>query len=95
MSRLVLQDYTLSDGTFLPKGSYVACNATSVHRNDSNYSDANEFKAFRFSELREKSAEESVKNQMVSTSNEYLTFGHGMHAWYAYYRLVFLITFIV
>lgn len=81
MDRKALVDYTLSDGTFLPKGSNVACNAVSVHREAANYSNPNEFDGFRFARVREEVAGESVKNQLVATSNEYLTFGHGRHAW--------------
>ncbi|EJD07780.1 cytochrome P450 [Fomitiporia mediterranea MF3/22] len=80
MTRKALADYKLSDGTFLPKGSFVTCNAYSVHRNDGVYADASEFRPFRFSDHREESAEEATHHQLVSTSNEFLPFGHGRHA---------------
>ena len=82
MTRKALVDYTLSDGTFLPKGSFVSCNLLAIHRLESNYDDANEFKPFRFSEQREESTEEGLKHQFVSTGVDYLPFGHGRHAWY-------------
>ena len=81
MTRKVMVGYTLSDGTFLPKGSLISCNAYATHRLEENYDDANEFKPFRFSDQREESTEEGLKHQMVSTSNDYLPFGHGRHAW--------------
>lgn len=81
MERKVLADFTLSDGTFLPKGSHVVCNAVSVHREGANYSNPNEFDGFRFAKVRAEVEGESAKNQFVATSNEYLTFGHGRHAW--------------
>lgn len=84
MTRKAFTDYTMSDGTFLPKGSFVSVNADAVHFNDSNYAHADEFDGFRFcKEDDEKAAasESSVKHQMVTTSVEYVPFGHGKHAW--------------
>ncbi|KAL5483395.1 hypothetical protein ACEPAI_8626 [Sanghuangporus weigelae] len=80
MSRKAIVDMTLSDGTFLPAGTHIACNAFAVHNDDDNYEDAKEFRPFRFAEIRDGSAEEGTKHQFVSTSNEYLPFGHGRHA---------------
>lgn len=94
MTRKALVDYTMSDGTFLPKGTFVSVNADCVHFNDSNYAHAEEFDGFRFCrEDDEKAAaaaaaamagasEGSVKQQMVTTSVDYVPFGHGKHAWY-------------
>lgn len=81
MSRKALVDYTLSDGTFLPAGTFVACNAISTHYDSANYEAPHEFRPFRFADVREESVEESTKHQMVATSNDYLSFGHGRHAW--------------
>ncbi|EJC99419.1 cytochrome P450, partial [Fomitiporia mediterranea MF3/22] len=80
MTRKALVDYKLSDGTVLPKGSFVSCNALAMHRNDGVYADASEFRPFRFADLRDESAEEATRHQLVSTSNEFLTFGHRRHA---------------
>lgn len=81
MRRKALVDYTLSDGTFLPKGTNIACNAMSVHHQAANYPNPDEFDGSRFARIREDVEDESAKNQLVATSNEYLTFGHGRHAW--------------
>lgn len=85
MTRKALTDYTMSDGTFLPKGSFVSVNGDAVHFNDTNYAHAHDFDGFRFcKEDDEKAAavtEGSVKHHMVTTSVEYVPFGHGKHAW--------------
>ena len=81
MERKALVDYTLSDGTFLPKGTVVQCNAVAVHHEAANYSNPTEFDGFRFANIRAVVEGESAKNQLVATSTEYITFGHGRHAW--------------
>lgn len=81
MDRKALVDYTLSDGTFLPKGTNIACNAVAVHREAANYERPDEFDGFRFATIRQEVEGESAKNQLVATSNDYIPFGHGRHAW--------------
>ena len=85
-----MSDFTLSDGTFLPAGTFVAANLTGVHHDDSYYPDADKFDGFRFSKLRERRSEESAKHQMVFTSPEYLAFGLGRHAWCVHIQLTAL-----
>ncbi|KAH8113854.1 cytochrome P450 [Phellopilus nigrolimitatus] len=82
MNRKVLADYTLSDGTFLPAGSYVAANAETMHHDEAHYAHANTFEGFRFADMREEGADEhaATKHQMVATTPDYLAFGHGRHA---------------
>lgn len=82
-----MADHTLSDGTFLPKGTIVSINAMSNHYNDKNYTDAASFDGFRFSKMRESSTEDEAKHQMVATSSDYLAFGYGRHAWCVSLRL--------
>lgn len=83
MSRLALKDFTFSDGTFIPKGTSVSAVAHPVHTDEKIYEDPLRFKPFRFAEKREGTddARDAVKNQLVTTSMEYLLFGHGKHAW--------------
>ncbi len=78
--RMVDKDITLSDGTFLPKRTLVAVPAYSTHRDDAVYADAAVFDPFRFSRMREREGE-GTKHQFVNTSVEYISFGHGKHAW--------------
>ena len=82
MERKALKDFTFSDGTFIPKGTHVAAVAYPVHVDENIYEDPLTFKPFRFAEAREGAdARDAVKNQMITTSPQYLLFGHGKHAW--------------
>ena len=78
--RKAMKDTELSDGTFIPKGSFVAANMVTIHNDPEIYPSPDEFRPWRFSEMREKSADDALKHQIVNTSKEYLTFGHGRHA---------------
>ena len=82
MQRKAMTNHTLSDGTFLPKGSIVVSNAYAIHRLGSSYDNANEFKPFRFSDANKESASVVPNNQLATISNDYLVFGHGRQAWY-------------
>ncbi|THH08423.1 hypothetical protein EW145_g2710 [Phellinidium pouzarii] len=74
VTRKALADFTLSDGTFLPKGTHITCNAIATHRDDKNYARADVFDGFRFVS----SSGDDFK--LVSTSLSYLPFGHGRFA---------------
>ena len=80
MMRVTLKDFTFSDGTRVPKGTSLYAVSGPRHRDEKVYPDATTFKGFRFSDMREMEGE-STKNQMVSTSPDFLLFGHGKHAW--------------
>ena len=80
LSRKVLTDLTLSDGTFLPRGTYVVANVVGMHTDPAYYPSPTKFDPFRFADLRSSSPDEANKHQMVNTSAEYLSFGHGRHA---------------
>ncbi|EIW87324.1 cytochrome P450 [Coniophora puteana RWD-64-598 SS2] len=79
MGRKAMQDFTFSDGTFIPKGANVSIASVVAHYDEKSYKDASEFDPFRFSDIREGEGE-GVKHQFVSTNAEYLPFGHGRHA---------------
>ncbi|EJD07678.1 cytochrome P450 [Fomitiporia mediterranea MF3/22] len=101
LQRKVMSDsgFTLSDGTFLPKGTLLAANAEGLHRDNSIYPDADKFDGFRFSRIRNESEGDHVKHQMVNTNAEYLAFGHGRHAcpgrFFAVNELKAMMAFIV
>ena len=78
--RKILQDVTLTDGTYLPTGTLVVGASWSTHHDDQYYSDPSTFDPFRWADMREDG--ESLKHQFVRTSPEYIAFGHGSHAWY-------------
>ena len=81
MSRVALQDYTFSDGTRIPRGTLVMAASRPIHHDAELYApDADAFDPWRFANMRQEEGE-TTKHQMVNTSNEYVSFGHGKHAW--------------
>ncbi|KAJ3489331.1 hypothetical protein NLI96_g2202 [Meripilus lineatus] len=75
--RRARKDFQFSDGTRIPKGTFLSVSSMSIHRDSEYYDKPDIFNPWRFSELQE---EEGLKHQLVATSNEYLFFGHGRHA---------------
>lgn len=80
MTRKAMKDFTFSDGTFIPRGTYVSAAETATHHDDQVYGDAAHFNPFRFAEMRDEDGE-GTKHQFVSTNLDYISFGHGRHAW--------------
>ena len=80
MTRKILKDITLSDGTLLPRGTLVVSASDSAHHDEANYADPDVFDGFRFARMREGDGEDT-KHQFVHTSLDYMAFGHGRHAW--------------
>jgi cytochrome P450 len=78
--RRAAKPYTFSNGVTIPKGTYVGAPMWGIHMDDTIYENAKEFDGFRFSKLRENMGE-NAKFLAVNTNNEYLHFGHGIHAW--------------
>ena len=70
----------LSNGTFIPRGTLLSVAAYSHHRDETIYDDPDVFDPFRYSRLREVEGE-GRKHQFVNTSNHYVAFGMGGHAW--------------
>ena len=75
---MALAEFTFSNGTRIPKGAFVSAIGTPRQLDDEVYTDAKTFNGFRFSDMGER---EGMKNQLVTTSNDFLLFGHGKHAW--------------
>ena len=80
-----MQDYTFSDGTFIPKGTKVAIPMHAIHHDEEIYPHADVFDPWRWSEMRQDDTE-ATKYQMVSTGPEHVPFGHGRHGWCASFR---------
>ena len=80
VGRKALKDVTLSDGTVLPAGTLVVANSYPMHHDDAHYPGAAAFDPFRFARMREIEGE-GTKHQFVNTSNNYVPFGVGRHAW--------------
>lgn len=76
-----MKDYTLCDGTFLPAGSLIAVASGPMHHDSQFYEEPQLFKPWRFADLRKEEGQH-MKYQFVNTSNEFVSFGHGRHAWY-------------
>ena len=75
-----MKDYVFSDGTFIPKGTLIGVATQSLHYDKKFYENPDVFQPFRFAEMHKEDKDET-KAQLVSTSIEYLDFGHGKHAW--------------
>ncbi|KAI9801587.1 MAG: hypothetical protein M1825_003266 [Sarcosagium campestre] len=79
MTRGVARDFTFSDGTTVPKGSFVLVPMYAMYTDNDLFPNAETFDAFRFSRLREQEGQEN-KHQFVTTSTSHINFGHGKHA---------------
>lgn len=78
MRRRVTEDLTLSDGTFLPKGTFTV---VSNHRmkDEKTYSDPDKFDIYRFFNMRQIAGMENVA-QFSTTSPMHMGFSHGQHS---------------
>ncbi|KAJ7314209.1 cytochrome P450, partial [Mycena albidolilacea] len=77
------EGFTFTDSTMIPYGSYVSTSGMAIYYDEDNYALASQFDGFRFAHLRDERSrdEHSAFNyHIVSTSEEYLSFGHGRHA---------------
>ncbi|KAF8526939.1 cytochrome P450 [Hysterangium stoloniferum] len=81
MMRKVLQDFTFSDGTRLPRGTYLGAVSVARQMDAKHYADPAEFRGFRFvdADAEDDDLHTEARNQMVATSTEYLVFGLGRH----------------
>ena len=79
MTRGVLKDFTFSDGTTVPAGSFVFVPMYAMYTDNDIFPNASTFDAFRFSRLREQEGQAN-KHQFVTTSTSHINFGHGKHA---------------
>ena len=84
MLRKVLNDFTFSDGRVVPRGCIIASPAYAVHRDNAIYNSPNTFDPFRFAQLRRD--DDRTREQLISLSSDFMTFGHGRHAWYGHVR---------
>lgn len=80
MRRYATEDIQLSDGKLLPKGSSIAI-APIPMEDERVYPNAGVFEGYRFLRLREAASPEAKGYyQASSTTPDFLTFGHGLHA---------------
>ena len=81
MARVALKDFTFSDGMVVPAGNAIGTPILPLHHKDPSLPHPEIFDGFRYSRMNEKNTG-PTKHQMVNTSLDYLTFGHGKHVWY-------------
>ncbi|KAK4184334.1 cytochrome P450 [Podospora australis] len=85
LMRLVMpkEGITTPSGVKIPKGCTVTVPSYAVLQDENVYDDAQEFKPFRFAELRKDESVGYIKRAQkafATTSNDYLAFGHGRNA---------------
>ncbi|KAF9453723.1 cytochrome P450 [Macrolepiota fuliginosa MF-IS2] len=81
MVRKTLKNWTLSDGTVLPPGTFIGVAADAMSKSSALFEDAQTFKGFRFAEMRDGDGElDSIKHHLVCLHNDHIIFGHGRHA---------------
>lgn len=78
--RILLTDFTLSDGTFLPKGTYVCCPTEAVTHDPAYYDEPDKFDGFRHWRLRQKGGYAGEKHQWICSTTSALNFGYGKHS---------------
>jgi cytochrome P450 len=79
MTRKALKDFTFSDGTVIPKNTFVCAASFPIHHDEEYYANSDVFDGFRFSDMRI-SEGENKHHQLVATHASYLPFGYGKHA---------------
>ncbi|KIJ21175.1 hypothetical protein PAXINDRAFT_65823 [Paxillus involutus ATCC 200175] len=79
MTRKAMKDFTFSDGTVVPKGTFVVTATQATHLDNEIYENAGTFDPFRFANMHEEDGE-GAKHSSVSIHSGYLAFGHGKHA---------------
>lgn len=79
MGRAVVQDFTFSDGTVMPKKvAGISVNVHARHRDEGLYSDAYLFDGFRFVP---KAGSGATQPLVATPTLEYHGFGHGRSTW--------------
>ncbi|KAI6116528.1 cytochrome P450 [Pisolithus croceorrhizus] len=79
VQRKAMKDLTLSDGTFIPKGTHLFVPTHVFHRDSAVYDNPDTFNPFRFSQLNDDGSE-GARHHMVAVSQDYFPFGYGKHA---------------
>ena len=96
---------TLPSGHHIPKGTWIAIDPVGVHRDDRFYPDPDRYDAFRFAKTSDDALAVAANNealshkasiyrehqQLATTSDIFLGFGHGKRSWYVCRWRFFLI----
>lgn len=78
--RVLLNDFRLSDGTVIPKGTFVCCPIEAVTHDPEHYENPDEFDGYRHYRLRQQGGFAGEKHQWISTNQTTLNFGYGKHS---------------
>ncbi|KAG5744606.1 hypothetical protein H9Q72_013009 [Fusarium xylarioides] len=81
--KVMVDDFKTEDGHHVPKGSIISFIGHPEQTDNELYEDGLKYDPFRFSRVRETAANRDEKAPpvtFVTTSPEFLTFGHGKHA---------------
>ena len=70
LSRVAVDDFTFSDGTTIPRGTFVSVSTDNAHLNHKVYEDPLKFDGFQFSKMRDGSAKNAG---MVSSSPDHIS----------------------
>ncbi|TBU37645.1 cytochrome P450, partial [Dichomitus squalens] len=81
LTRKGTKDVTLINGTFSPKGTLLAAAAYPTHHDETTYVNADMFDPFCFARMHVNRDRDRGKHKFVNTSVDYISFGHGTHAW--------------
>lgn len=78
------QGVTIPDGSRISFGTKVGVSGYSIHHDEDIYVDARRYRAFRFvgGVMGEKGEGNGKARGLVATSETFLGFSHGRHAWY-------------
>ncbi|KAK5020876.1 hypothetical protein LTS07_011378 [Exophiala sideris] len=80
MDRIAMRDYTLSDGTFVPKGTYILTPSSAANLDPDVWGPtAREFDPWRFQKMRLVPGQETL-HSLVQMTPKFTYFGHGKHA---------------
>jgi hypothetical protein len=89
--RKTLKPITLSDGTYLPANTYLFSPSTAISADPSVYRNPDEFDGLRFYKMRQRTPEDDMRYQLISTGNTQMHFGIGRHAcpgrWFASHEI--------
>ena len=81
MSRVAVNDFAFSNGVVIPAGTTVTVPMYAIHHDKNIWPDPFTFDPYRSSRVRETDAG-NVKQQLVTSSAEFLPWGYGRYAWY-------------
>ncbi|KAJ4357136.1 uncharacterized protein N0V89_001711 [Didymosphaeria variabile] len=77
--RRVMRDFTLSDGTHLPKGTSIEVDASARYHDLDSFEDPDQFDGMRFLRISEQTQQKSA-HQYVASNQDYVFWGQGKHA---------------